>query len=111
MVCSATRSPELTVMRTRLYSFPILVGVPNKIGVSSGPPLYAPRVESSSRLLLKILKVLSVQGVFDCGLVGGFRAVQVVPVNAVEEGVVLQSHTALGAKPTDSSKHETQMRH
>lgn len=83
-------------MSTRLYRLPVLVGVPHKVGVSSSPPLHAPRVQSRRCLLIKLLKVLGVQGVFHSGLVWGLGAVQVVPVYAIKEWMALQWQTECG---------------
>ena len=79
----------LTVMSARLDCLPILVGVTHKVGVSTRPPLHSPRVQAHSSLLIKLLKVLCVQGMLDSGLMWRLSAVEIVPVNAIEEGVVL----------------------
>lgn len=83
---------ELTVRSPRLYCLPILVGVPHKVGVSPRPALHAPGIQAHSSLLVKLLKVLGVQGVFDSGLMWRLSAVKVVPVNAIKEGMALQKH-------------------
>lgn len=82
-----------TVMSSRLYSFPVLVCVPHKVGVSSRPSLHAAGIEARRRLLIKVFKVLSVQRMLHSWLMRCLRAVQVVPVHTPEEGVALQ-HSA-----------------
>ena len=83
-------------MSTRLHSFPVLVCVANKIGISSGPSLHATRVEGNSHLLVKILKVLGVQRMLDCGPVRCLGTVEIVPINPIEEWMPLnKQHTRL----------------
>ncbi len=83
-------SQPLTVVPARLDCLPVLVGVTHKVGVSTRPPLHPPRVQAHSSLLIKLLKVLCVQGMLDSGLMRGLSAVEIVPVNAIEERVVLR---------------------
>lgn len=99
MTCS---TQTLTVMPARLDCLPIFVGVTYKIGVSTRPPLHPPRVQAHSSLLIKLLKVLCVQGMLDSGLMRGLSAVQVVPVNAVEEGVVLRDQSLKLSRASDT---------
>ena len=80
-----------------LNSLPALVGVAHKVGVCSRPSLHATRVHAKGGLFIKVLKVLGVQGVLDCGLMGSLSAVEVVPVNAIEEWMALQ-HTTWSAE-------------
>ncbi len=87
----------LTVVPARLDCLPVLVGVTHKVGVGTRPPLHSPGVQAHSSLLIKLLKVLCVQGVLDSGLMWGLSAVQVVPVNPVEEGVVLRDQSLTSA--------------
>ncbi len=95
MFTSTKHDCRLTVVSARLHSLPVLVGVPDEIGVSPCPPLHAARVEANSSLLIKLLKVLSVKRVLHSGLVWGLCAVQVVPVNTIEVGMALQSHASV----------------
>lgn len=84
-------------MSSRLYSFPVLVCVSHKVGVSSRPSLYAAGVEARRRLLIKVFKVLSVQRMLHSWLMRCLRAVQVVPVHTIEERVALQHKSTLQA--------------
>jgi len=94
LLMKVTRNTQpLTVVPARLDCLPVLVGVTHKVGVSTRPPLHSPGVQAHSSLLIKLLKILCVQGVLDSGLVWGLSAVQVVPVNAIEEGVVLRDQS------------------
>ncbi len=88
----------LTVVPARLDCLPVLVGVAHKVGVSTRPPLHPPRVQAHSSLLIKLLKVLCVQRMLDSGLMRGLSAVEIVPVNAIEEGVVLRDQSLNSAE-------------
>ena len=89
----ACNTRPLTVMPARLDCLPVLVGVTHKVGVSTGPPLHPPGVQAHSSLLIELLKVLGVQWMLDSGLMWRLSAVEIVPVNAVEEGVVLHDQS------------------
>ena len=83
-------------MSTRLHSFPVLVCVANKVGIGSGPPLHAARVQGSGNLLVEVLKVLGVQRMLDSGPVRCLGTVEVVPIDAVEEWMSLhKQHSRL----------------
>lgn len=71
----AAHDARLTIMGSRLHSFPVLVCVSHKVGVSPRPSLHATRVEAHRRLLIEVLEVLSVQGMLHSWLMWCLRAV------------------------------------
>ena len=87
---SNTEMQELTVRSPRLHCLPILVGIPHKVGVSPCPPLHASGIQAHSSLLIKLLKVLGVQGMLDSGLMWSLSTVEIIPINAIKERMALQ---------------------